>query len=66
MADFSGADDRHCSNPHNLQSLQFARNRIIYLADVANLENDKIVVLILNPSLLAHRMFLRVIRTLFL
>ena len=36
------------------------------MAHGAYWENDKIVVLILNPSLLAHRMFLRVIRTLFL
>lgn len=44
MVEFGCADDWHCSNSHNLQNLQFTRNWIINLADVANLENDKIVV----------------------
>lgn len=66
MVELGWNDDWHCSNQPNLQNLQFARNRISYLVDVADLENDTIVVLMLYPSLLPHRMFLRVIRILFL
>ena len=58
MADLSWADDRHCSNPHNLQILQFARNRIIYLVDVTDLEDDKTILEFCSNNLLQDKYFI--------